>query len=129
MFHSVLLLAALVTVYSSVQSNQVLAQEIGKRSLLYTLMTNGESEIVQDGFYIEDVQPNEKLLGEGTIQAIPHIDFDYSLDEDGDYSLASNLPSTIVLRPMTEEDGKAEGPVKTNRTGVETYVVKMGDTL
>ncbi|MBU2565943.1 M23 family metallopeptidase, partial [Patescibacteria group bacterium] len=47
----------------------------------------------------------------------------------GDYSLASNLPSTIVLRPMTEEDGKAEGPVKTNRTGVETYVVKMGDTL
>ena len=129
LFHSVLLLAALVTVYSSVQSNQVLAQEIGKRSLLYTLMTNGESEIVQDGFYIEDVQPNEKLLGEGTIQAIPHIDFDYSLDEDGDYSLASNLPSTIVLRPMTEEDGKAEGPVKTNRTGVETYVVKMGDTL
>ena len=129
LFHSALLFAALVTIYSSVQSNQVLAQEVGKRSLLYTLMTNGESTVVQDGFYIEDVQPTERLLGEGTIEAIPHIDFDYSIEDDESYTLASNLPSTLVLQPMAEEDTKDAGPIKRNRTGVETYVVKTGDTL
>ncbi len=128
LFHIAVVAAVMATIFVNIQSKQALAQDVGQRSMLYTLMTNGESEIIQEDLVAKDAKPNEKRLA-GTIEAIPHIDFDYenSPDVATDQALSTTMPGTIVLRPTgPEQSGSAPRP---NRTGIETYVVKEGDTL
>ncbi|MFZ6015481.1 MAG: peptidoglycan DD-metalloendopeptidase family protein [Patescibacteria group bacterium] len=129
LFHVALCLAAASTVYANIQSHQVLAHEAGQQSLLYTLMTNGEAEIVQEDLYVPEQISDPTYLAEGTIEAIPHIDFNYSEEDESQEVFSQSLPGTLVLRPIDEEDAEKEERVTPKRNGVETYVVKQGDTL
>lgn len=128
LFHIAVVSAATAAIFVNIQNRQALAQDMGQRSMLYQIMTSGESEIIQEDLVAQDAKPSEKRLA-GTIEAIPHIDFDYENSSetlDGQ-SLSSSMPGTVVLRPTgPEQSASAPRPA---RTGVETYVVKAGDTL
>lgn len=129
LFHIAIGSAAAVSVFVNIQNRQAFAQDAGQHSLLYTLMTNGESEIVQEELDASDAKPTEKRFGAGSIDAVPHIDFDYerNTDSETDTRLSTSIPGTVVLRPESQQ-GKDQG-IKPARTGIESYIVKEGDTL
>ena len=129
LFHIAIVLAATASIFANVQNRQVLAQDAGQHSLLYTIMTKGESEVVREDLYLQDVKPNEKILGAGTIEAIPHVDFDYNWQDDSDNNMLATLPGTVVMYPIDEGGLDGQQNVKPNRASVESYVVKAGDTL
>lgn len=129
LFHVAIVVASFVTIWMNVQTRQVLAQDIGKHSLLYSLMTEGESEIVTEQTLAESAKPGENCFGQGTIQAIPHIDFDYrSTEEESDQNLSFVIPGTLVIPPVDHVAQELNG-IKPARQNIETYVVKEGDTL
>ncbi len=111
----------------NIQARQAFAQDVGQNTLLYALATDSDVEIVQETAR-EDNQANTKgtYLGDGTLMAIPHIDFDY-YEDAGDPALATlNVPGTLSAPIMTEtEIGTKQAP----RTRTETYLVKEGDTI
>jgi len=129
LFHIAIGSAAAISIFVNLQNRQALAQDAGQRSLLYTLMTNGESEVVQEEVSAQDAKADAKRLGQGTIEAMPHIDFDYERTPEAveDTSLSQSLPGTVVMRPENPQ-GTTPG-IRPSRTGIETYVVKEGDTL
>lgn len=129
LFHVAIVVVSIVTIWMNIQTRQVLAQDIGKHSLLYSLMTEGESEIVTEQTLAENAKPGENRFSQGTIQAIPHIDFDYrTVDEQPDQNLSFIIPGTVALPPVDHVAQDNNG-VKPARQGVETYIVKEGDTL
>jgi murein DD-endopeptidase MepM/ murein hydrolase activator NlpD len=129
LFHASIVAISLVTIWANIQTKQVLAQDIGKHSLLYTLMSDSEAEIVSEQTLVENAKPSETRFGQGTIEAVPHIDFDYrTADEEPDRGLSFTIPGTIALEPMDHQADNLER-VRPERHGVETYLVKEGDTL
>lgn len=129
LFHASIIAVSAVTIWANLQTRQVLAQDIGRHSLLYSLMSDGDAEIVSEQTMAENTKPAEARLGLGTIEAVPHIDFDYlPANEAADRGLSFNIPGTVVLEPMDSGSNGLE-QVRPDRHGVETYVVKEGDTL
>ncbi len=126
LFHMTVGTAALATIFANVQTRNALALDAGQHSVLYALMTNGESEIVQEDFKDTDLTAGTSRRLAGTVEAVPHLDFDYGEIDTADQSLSLTIPGTVVLRPVGEQQATETRPV---RTGVETYVVKEGDTL
>ena len=130
LFHAAVVTASLVAIWFNVQTKQVLAQDIGKRSILYSLMTEGTVEIVTEQKLVENVKPaSANRFGPGTIEAVPYIDFNYhAMDEEEMGGLSGQIPGTLVLAPL---DHRAEesSPAKPKRTEVENYTVQAGDTL
>jgi murein DD-endopeptidase MepM/ murein hydrolase activator NlpD len=129
LFHASIVVISAVTIWANIQTRQVLAQDIGKHSLLYSLMSDSDAEIVNEQTLVENTKPSEARLGSGTIEAVPHIDFDYrTIDEEADRGLSFNIPGTVVLAPMDSQSAGLE-QIRPERHNVETYVVKEGDTL
>ncbi len=126
LFHLTVGTAALATIFANIQTRNAMALDAGQHSVLYALMTNGESEIVQEDVTNADVKANGKRLA-GTVEAVPHIDFDYDDESKADQSLSLTIPGTVVMRPVVEEAGQ-NGP-RPARTSIEFYAVKEGDTL
>jgi LysM repeat protein len=129
LFHFALIIAAGGTIYTNLQTQQALAHDVGQQSLLYTIMTNGDTEIIQEEIRFDETVPEAQRLALGTIEAIPHIDFDYSTDDEGPSLSVPQMPGTLVLRPMDLEKEAKENVVKRVRSGVETYTVQAGDSL
>jgi len=129
LFHIAIGTAAAISVFVNLQNRQALAQDAGQHSLLYALMTDGSSEVVQEDVSAQDAKAEANRLGQGTIQTMPHIDFDYtrSPQTTEETSLSSSMPGTVVVRPESAQ-GEAQG-IRPTRTGIETYAVKDGDTL
>jgi murein DD-endopeptidase MepM/ murein hydrolase activator NlpD len=126
LFHTILALATAATIVTNVQARQVLAQDIGQNSLLYALATDSEVEIVQENAREEQLNAtHDGYLGEGTLAAIPHIDFDYDTEDEANLATIG-VPGTISAPSVPESDiGTARAP----RTRTETYAVKEGDTI
>jgi murein DD-endopeptidase MepM/ murein hydrolase activator NlpD len=129
LFHASILAISVVTIWANLQTRQVLAQDIGKHSLLYSLMSDSEAEIVSEQTLAENVKPSEARYSQGTIEAVPHIDFDYRpADETADRGLSFTIPGTVALEPMDHQANNLER-IRPERRDVETYLVKEGDTL
>ncbi len=129
LFHFSLILAATGTIYANLQTKQALAHDAGQQSLLYTIMTNGETEIVQEEIRFDETVPESQRLAMGTIEAIPHIDFDYYTDDEGATYSVPQMPGTLVLRPLDQDKETKQNVVQRVRSGIETYTVKAGDSL
>lgn len=121
LFHAVLALATAATIAVNIQARQALAQDAGQNSLLYALATDSEIEIVNETAH-EQNPVHLSYLEDGTLMAVPHIDFDY--DEETQDVVSFNVPGTIVA-PILNDDAKSSAP----RTRVESYVVQDGDTI
>lgn len=121
LFHVILGIAAISTVFLNLRAQQAYAQDIGKNSLLYALATNADEEIVQEQAPAQPSAETKYLAS--SLSAVPHIDFDYT--EIDDTPVASiSVPGSIGA-PVAAETGTSGAP----RTKTETYVVKDGDTL
>ncbi len=132
LFHFSLIIAASSTIYINLQTQQAMAHDAGERSLLYTIMTNGESEIVQEDLrydYDKEALQGSARLPLGTIEAIPYIDFNYSTGDELPQITSTQVAGTLVLRPLSSDDEKAGNSLKPARTEIEIYTVKAGDSL
>lgn len=124
LFHAVLAVATVATIASNLYTRQALAQDIGQSSLLYALATDNDIEIVRETAQ-EHAEPTQlSYLGNTTLSAVPHIDFDYDENERPIASLS--VPGAIQAPELpTTPTGAPKPP----RTKTETYVVQEGDTI
>ncbi len=140
--HVLLFAIAVGTVGSQLMTQQASAQDAGQNSLLYTLVTRGQEDFIEEsispGLALADVHH----LGADTIQTMPGIDYDYESFDETPVDLG--ISGTIAIRPQSEfpalpseetfettEDPDLVVPTTpvTPRKDTETYVVKSGDTV
>jgi murein DD-endopeptidase MepM/ murein hydrolase activator NlpD len=122
LFHVVLGVASLATIFANVQTRQAQAQDVGQNSLLYALVTNSDYEIVQE-VAREGEPPSTPVLNEEAIAALPHIDFDY--DEETERIASFSIPGAISANTIPNREEESRAP----RTKTETYIVEDGDTI
>lgn len=123
LFHAVLVATALATIAVNVKTPYAHAQDVGRNSLLYAIATRAPLEIIEEDARREAAAPALSYLGAETIQATPHIDFDY---EEQNGVLASLSVPGAIKAPLSYD---AEGESRAPRTKVETYIVQEGDTV
>ncbi len=130
-FHAALLIVSLATIGSQLTTQSASASNSGQNSLLYTLVTQGQDESVEEPLYIEPAQGHTRYLGAETIQALPDIDFGYDEDVMADLT----IPGSVALMPQGDfseieslPDDVSDVAV-TNRTQTENYTVQSGDAV
>ncbi len=119
----------------------VASADIGKRSILYALVTNGQASMTTETGITSLKVATKDPLNE-TIEAFPAID--YGLEETADayayapdHGLAGNLaweptassPASTPLPPTTVVAVEEEPSTPSKRTDVVTYTIRSGDTL
>lgn len=125
--HAVIIGALLMTIGGNIKGRTVHAQDVGQKSLLFALASDEHLDILEENVDPNDVQSDTKYLAAGTIESVPHIDFDY--DEDLDPVQPSlTVPGAITVQPY-DENGDTTNKNKPPRTKTETYLVKDGDTV
>ena len=144
-FHAALLLVAVSTIASQFNTRSAYASDTGQDSLLYTLVTQGQDQSIEEPLSIDASSSHRatSYLGATTIQAMPSIDYDY-----GNGSVADlTIPGTVAVLPPHTNGGAtpaettqnvdntsspsdvATTPAPQPRTGTENYTVKSGDTV
>lgn len=139
-FHATLIVISVTTLASQLQPKQATAFDAGQRSLLYTLATKGQDELVE-----EQVQPGSTIgdahyLGADTISAAQNIDFDYAITDE-DVLADMTVPGSLAFQPGSEQLGDSstdvttpsspseETPTEPARSKTETHIVKSGETI
>ena len=123
--HAVLSIALIATIGGNLKGRTVHAQDVGQKSLLFALASDEHLDITEEQVNPQDIKEDTKYLESGTIESVPHIDFDY--DENLDPIQPSlSVPGAIAVQPYEiDNDTKTKSP----RTKTETYLVKEGDTV
>ncbi len=131
-FHAALLVVSLATIGSQLMTQPASASNAGQNSLLYTLVTQGQDESIEETLYVESAPGHTRYLGADTLQALPDIDFDYEPNTLADLT----IPGTVALMPHSDEPVEPEvtepntpAIVVAPRSGTETYTVQSGDTV
>ncbi|MBM3204383.1 LysM peptidoglycan-binding domain-containing protein, partial [Candidatus Uhrbacteria bacterium] len=127
-FHAVVFVISVAAIATQLQTRTATAGETGRRSMLYTLVTSGHEEVVQESTVPGRLVKNVNYLGSSTIMALPGIDYDY----DEEQPLADmTIPGSIAVQPWTEHHpGDPAAPVRlVTRSQTETYTVQSGDTV
>ncbi len=123
LFHAILVLAAVSTTALNLRTPYASAQDVGRSSLLYALATHSTVEIIEEDAPSEATAPSVSYLGGDTIEAAPHIDFDY--DESANIIASLTVPGAIQAPVIYDPESESKAP----RTKVEKYLVKEGDTI
>lgn len=117
--------------------------DVGQRSILYALVTNGQSSITEETSV--STAPLASTYLDETIAARANIDFDYDTS-DLDITTDHGIAGTIALRPQPSslfsndtESQPAEEPAaiatvtpstpEANQNEITTYTIKSGDTI
>lgn len=130
-FHAALLIVSIATIGSQLTTPSASASDSAQNSLLYTLVTQGQDESIEETFYIEPAQGKTSYLGADTIQALPDIDYGYDTDIVADLT----IPGSVALMPhgdFPQIEPLPEDPIDTvvaTRTQTENYTVQSGDTV
>ncbi|MDO8617799.1 MAG: M23 family metallopeptidase [Candidatus Uhrbacteria bacterium] len=123
--HTAMVVIAVMSVASQMPTQNASASDT-QNSLLYTLVTNGENEIVDEPVSLERSIKNANYLGSDTIQALPGIDFDYEDENQPPADLT--IPGSIAVREG-QEPFSSDGRIIPTRTATEIYQVEDGDTV
>lgn len=140
--HVLLAIIAVTTLASQLTTKPASAQDAGEHSLLYTLVTRGQEDLIEEqmnpGYVLADVH----YLSPDTIQSVPGIDYDYEPSPfAADLGIIGNIavtpraefpdrPSEIdSIEPDTQTPDTTAPAAPVGRRGTETYVVRSGDTL
>ncbi len=131
-FHAALLIVSIATIASQFTTRSAFASNSAQNSLLYSLVTQGQDESIEEQLYVEGQHGHTSYLGADTVQALPDIDFDYDTEHVADLT----LPGTVAVAPQI--DNAAEPTVAPDeqpaiavapRSETETYTVQSGDTV
>jgi murein DD-endopeptidase MepM/ murein hydrolase activator NlpD len=131
-FHAALLIVSIATIGAQLSTRPASASNSGQNSLLYTLVTQGQDETIEEPLYIETTNGHISYLGSETLQALPDIDFDYDSEAVADLT----IPGTVAVLPHIDEPEPTVGPTEPTtavavepRSGTENYTVRSGDTV
>ncbi len=125
LLHGTLAAMVIITLVANLGSRQAHAQDVGQKSLLFALATDGQNEVVEEVVNQAAPVKGSNYLGSATIVSLPHVDFDYDVNQDaGTPSLT--VPGSIAAQPYI--DTPTSGSVAP-RSKTETYVVQDGDTI
>ncbi len=120
------------------------AVDVGQRSILYALVTNGEASVTQEGANLNDLAPTDYLTD--TLQEAPGVDFDLPTDDEFAFVSDQGIAGVIAYQPLpdgtlTEQPSppretvaievppEVTQPESPAERGVQTYTVRSGDTL
>lgn len=118
--HTTIFAIAIGTSVASLGMRVARAEDMGTRSILYTLVTeSATSEVLEEDVVYESVPPVEYLVDVVAVSETPAIDFDY-IDESYVSTITGARPSFIAPR---------DGAITAVRTTILKYVVKEGDTI
>lgn len=115
-------IVAVVAIVSTVNfsGNEVRAENFGERSILYAMVTQDDSYVVQEVSAEEIREPEpSNYLGEGVLESEAQF-----VDEGYVNSLPVTIGSGAFVAPTISESDESVAP----RTEVEKYVVQSGDT-
>ena len=127
LLHVVVMSVAIGTIAVNLTVRQANAQDAGRGSLLYAMVTGDEARMTEQEVHPDQFVRDSHYAGPASLLALQDIDFDYDDAMDGDITAVS-VPGTIVAVPeptLPDETGAHAEP----RTNTETYVVQEGDTL
>lgn len=130
-FHAALLAVSVATIGAQLSTRTASASNSGQNSLLYTLVTQGQDESIEEPLYVETISGHTSYLGSETLQALPDIDFDYDDESVADLT----IPGSVAVLPHIDEPTPTEPIEPTSaiavepRRGTETYTVRSGDTV
>lgn len=134
-FHAALLIVSVATIGAQLSTRSASAANAGQNSLLYSLVTQGQDESVEEQLYIDATPSRTSYLGAGIIQALPSIDYDYETSSLADLT----IPGSVALLPHTDapattetvqpEDILPSDVAVAPRTETENYTVQSGDTV
>lgn len=133
--HLLLFIIAVTTISSQLVTQPASAQDAGERSLLYTLISRGQDDTIEEFIQSGTVLADVNYLGATTIQTIPGIDYDYDTLADSPADLG--IVGTLAEQPRSEFPVAVAEPVTTDtpstapvqRQGIESYTVRAGDTV
>lgn len=122
------------------------AVDVGQRSILYALVTNGEESVIQEGLTTSGELPTQYLSD--SLREEPGIDF--GLESDDEYAFANDqgIAGVIAYQPGSPlQEGAASHPSPTasvaielppdepapatpnTQKGIRLYTVRSGDTI
>lgn len=121
--HAVMLMIALTVGTINLGTNEVRAESFGQKSLLYSLVSTQDSELIEEYAISESVPERVSVSyrGPGAVSAVT-----YGIDDLSDEAMATAVVSGGSLStPIITEGSSSVAP----RDAVETYAVQTGDTL
>jgi murein DD-endopeptidase MepM/ murein hydrolase activator NlpD len=141
--HVLLFVIALGTVGSQLMTQTASAQDAGQNSLLYTLVTHGQDDSVEESIAPGLALADTHYVGSDTIQTVPGIDYDYESTSDVpvDLGISGNIaivpqsdfpavtPDDVGANEDTLPDDTTPTTPVAPRQGTQTYTVKSGDTI
>lgn len=127
--HAVLLVISVVTIGTQLQTKNATALEAGQRSLLYTLVTDGQDTFVEEEVRPELLVRDSHYLGSETLEAGLGIDYDYDVEHAEEKLADLTVPGAIAYQPGADEPGDPSNPPAPTRTKIENYAVQEGDTV
>jgi murein DD-endopeptidase MepM/ murein hydrolase activator NlpD len=142
--HVIVVIVAVPAIVSQLQTKSATA-DVGQRSILYAIVTNGQESLVQDSEPLVQAPTQDHYLAD-SLQSVPSIDYDYEAVADGqttdhglDGSIAfqpkTDFPDTTAPTSTTPTDTVATEPTEPTpepskpRETVTEYRVKSGDTV
>ncbi len=122
------------------------AVDVGQRSILYALVTNGEASITQEGLTAADNVPTQYLTD--SLQEEPGIDFDLESEDEYAFVQDQGIVGAIAYQPLPDassttsparpdssstvatQSSDEPAPADTApRTEIQIYRVRSGDTI
>lgn len=122
------------------------AVDVGQRSILYALVTNGEESIIQEGLTSAHELPTEYLID--SLREEPGIDVGLESEDEFAFANDHGVAGAIAYQPQPITDGERtphptpstavavetppEEPASTSTApekGIQTYTVRSGDTI
>lgn len=128
-FHGLLGIISISVIATQFQTKQASAYEVGQKSLLYTLVTQGQPSFVEETVRPELVIKDSHYLGAETIDAGLGVDFQYEPANLTAPIADTSVPGAIALMPGSGEEGIPGGSTAQKRTQTVTYIVQEGDVI
>lgn len=127
-FHGMIAIISVGVIVTQMQAKQANAYEAGQKSLLYTLVTQGQQTFVEETVRPELIVKDSHYLGADTVDASLGVDFNYDASVAEVPMADTSVPGAIALQPGAEEAG-IPGQKAKERTKTETYIVQGGDVI
>lgn len=119
--HFAALFIGLISTISSIGTRVARAEELGTRSVLFSLVSGTSDELIKDEAPAQpNTFPRKYLADTLSVSSDTAIDFDYITE---DY--VSDVTGGVAIEAPTQKPGETG----TGRTSNETYVVREGDTI
>jgi murein DD-endopeptidase MepM/ murein hydrolase activator NlpD len=127
--HIAISIIVIMTIAWNIVGTRANAQDMGQSSILYGMVAEADQKTTEQEAHPDNVIKDSRYASEMALIANPDIDFDYQASETEISYTTPSIPGTLLANNFqADEPNQPSGPAQ-DRTEVETYIVKDGDTL